>query len=117
MSENQSGDTEKQVASAPLQELDGTTQGANDSEVKLDVVLDVPLTMSVEVGRTRVSIRDLLKLSQGSVLELDRLAGEPLDVLFNGTLIAQGEIVVVNDKFGIRLTDVVSPSERIRRLR
>ncbi len=83
----------------------------------LDVILDIPVTISMEVGGTQISIRNLLQLNQGSVVELDRLAGEPLDVLVNGTLIAHGEVVVVNEKFGIRLTDIVSPSERIRRLR
>jgi flagellar motor switch protein FliN/FliY len=82
----------------------------------LDVILDIPVTLSMEVGRTRINIRDLLQLSQGSVVELDRLAGAPMDVMVNGTLIAQGEVVVVNDKFGIRLTDVVSASERVKRL-
>ena len=83
----------------------------------LDVILDIPVTMSMEVGSTDISIRNLLQLNQGSVVELDRLAGEPLDVLVNGTLIAHGEVVVVNEKFGIRLTDVISPSERIKKLR
>ncbi len=83
----------------------------------LDVVLDIPVNISMEVGGTEITIRNLLQLNQGSVVELDRLAGEPLDVLVNGTLIAHGEVVVVNEKFGIRLTDIVSPSERIRRLR
>ena len=87
------------------------------NEVNLDVILDVPVTLSMEVGRTRIPIRNLLQLNQGSVVELDRAAGEPLDVFVNGTLIAHGEVVVVNDRFGVRLTDVVSPSERIRRLR
>jgi flagellar motor switch protein FliN/FliY len=90
--------------------------GAN-RELNLDVVLDIPVTLSMEVGRSRVSIRNLLQLSQGSVVELDRATGEPLDVYVNGTLIAHGEVVVVNDKFGIRLTDVISPAERIRKLK
>jgi flagellar motor switch protein FliN len=89
----------------------------NDSDMSLDVILDVPVTLSLEVGRTRMPIRNLLQLNQGSVVELERGAGEPLDVFVNGTLIAHGEVVVVNDRFGVRLTDVVSPSERIRRLR
>jgi flagellar motor switch protein FliN/FliY len=84
--------------------------------VNLDMVLDVPVTISMEIGRTRIPIRNLLQLNQGSVVELDRLAGEPLNVLVNGTLIAHGEVVVVNEKFGIRLTDVISPSERIRKI-
>ena len=89
----------------------------NDTEVNLDVILDVPVDISMEIGRTKISIRNLLKLNQGSVIELDRLAGEPMDVLINGTLIAHGEVVVVNDKFGIRLTDVISPAERISKLK
>ncbi len=83
----------------------------------LDVILDIPVSISMEVGSTEISIRNLLQLNQGSVVELDRLAGEPLDVLVNGTLIAHGEVEVVNEKFGIRLTDVISPSERIKKLR
>ena len=83
----------------------------------LDVILDIPVSISMEVGSTEINIRHLLQLNQGSVIELDRLAGEPLDVLVNGTLIAHGEVVVVNEKFGIRLTDVISPSERIKKLR
>ena len=82
-----------------------------------DVILDIPVSISMEVGSTEISIRNLLQLNQGSVVELDRLAGEPLDVLVNGTLIAHGEVVVVNEKFGIRLTDVISPTERIKKLR
>ena len=88
-----------------------------NGEVNLDVILDVPVTLSMEVGRTRIPIRNLLQLNQGSVVELDREAGEPLDVFVNGTLIAHGEVVVVNEKFGIRLTDVIGPAERIRKLR
>ena len=84
---------------------------------KLDTILDIPVTIAMEVGRSQISIRNLLQLNQGSVVELDRVAGEPLDVLVNGTLIAHGEVVVVNEKFGIRLTDVISPSERIKKLR
>ena len=84
---------------------------------KLDTILDIPVTISMEVGRSEISIRNLLQLNQGSVVELDRVAGEPLDVLVNGTLIAHGEVVVVNDKFGIRLTDVISQIERIKKLR
>ncbi len=83
----------------------------------LDVILDIPVSISMEVGSTAITIRNLLQLNQGSVIELDRLAGEPLDVLVNGTLIAHGEVVVVNEKFGIRMTDVISPSERIKKLR
>ena len=89
----------------------------NGEDVNLDVILDIPVTLSVELGRTRQTIRNLLQLNQGSVVELDRLAGEPMDVLVNGTLIAHGEIVVVNEKFGIRLTDVISAAERVKKLR
>ncbi|WP_440224669.1 flagellar motor switch protein FliN [Dokdonella sp. MW10] len=101
-------------AKAQFDELGGDQKGA---EVNLDVILDVPVTLAMEVGRTRISIRNLLQLNQGSVVELDRAAGEPLDVFVNGTLVAHGEVVVVNDKFGIRLTDVISPAERVRKLR
>jgi flagellar motor switch protein FliN/FliY len=103
---------------APLGNLkpDVPEAGAN-RELNLDVVLDIPVTLSMEVGRSRISIRNLLQLNQGSVVELDRTTGEPLDVYVNGTLIAHGEVVVVNDKFGIRLTDVISPAERIRQLK
>ncbi|SDP93279.1 flagellar motor switch protein FliN/FliY [Rhodoferax sp. OV413] len=92
-----------------VQAKDGTSQDIN-------MVLDIPVTLSVELGRTKVPIKYILQLAQGSVVELDALAGEPMDVLINGYLIAQGEVVVVNDKFGIRLTDVVTPSERLKRL-
>ncbi|WP_397596550.1 flagellar motor switch protein FliN [Silanimonas sp.] len=90
----------------------GATGDAN-----LDLILDVQVTLSLEVGRARIPIRNLLQLNQGSVVELERVAGEPLDVYVNGTLVAQGEVVVVNERFGVRLTEVVSPSERIKRLR
>src|SRR5579871_2166315 len=90
---------------------------AASNDVNLEVILDIPVTLSMEVGRTRIPIRNLLQLNQGSVVELDRAAGEPLDVFVNGTLIAHGEVVVINEKFGIRLTDVISPSERVRKLR
>lgn len=82
----------------------------------IDLILDIPVQLTVELGRTRIAIKNILQLAQGSVVELDGLAGEPMDVLVNGCLIAQGEVVVVNDKFGIRLTDIVTPSERLRRL-
>ncbi len=87
------------------------------SDENLDVILDIPVTLSLEVGTTVIAIRNLLQLNQGSVIELDRLAGEPLDVKVNNTLIAHGEVVVVNEKYGIRLTDVMSPSERIKKLK
>jgi flagellar motor switch protein FliN/FliY len=103
---------------APLNELRADPHAAaGKGEMNLDVVLDLPVTLSLEVGRSRINIRNLLQLNQGSVVELDRAAGEPLDVYVNGTLVAHGEIVIVNDKFGIRLTDVISPAERIRKLR
>lgn len=86
-------------------------------DAKLDVILDIPVTVAMEIGRTKISIRNLLQLNQGSVVELDRLAGEPMDVLVNNTLVAHGEVVVVNEKFGIRLTDVISPAERIKNLK
>ena len=94
-----------------------TAEGGANAELNLDVILDVPVSLSLEVGRARIPIRNLLQLNQGSVVELDRAAGEPLDVFVNGTLVAHGEVVVVNDKFGIRLTDVISPAERIKKLR
>ena len=91
--------------------------GSGDSAINdINMVLDIPVQLSVELGRTKVPIKYILQLGQGSVVELDALAGEPMDVLVNGYLIAQGEVVVVNDKFGIRLTDVVTPSERLRRV-
>lgn len=92
----------------------GSGSGATMNDINM--VLDIPVQLSVELGRTKVSIKHILQLGQGSVVELDALAGEPMDVLVNGYLIAQGEVVVVNDKFGIRLTDVVTPSERLRRI-
>ena len=105
------------AARAAFDPLTAEAGNGSGSELNLDVILDVPVSLSLEVGRTRIPIRNLLQLNQGSVVELDRTAGEPLDVYVNGTLIAQGEVVVVNDRFGVRLTDVVSPSERIKRLR
>lgn len=100
--------SEFQDTSSPLTE---------EERSRLDSILDIPVTISMEVGRSKINIRNLLQLNQGSVVELDRVAGEPLDVLVNGTLIAHGEVVVVNDKFGIRLTDVISQTERIKKLR
>lgn len=92
-------------------------RGDSSEKVDLDVLLDIPVTLQLEIGRATVSIRNLLSYTQGSVVEMDRLAGEPLDLLVNGTLIAHGEVVVINDKFGVRLTDVVSPQERIKKLK
>ena len=119
--EDDDGDTggaNSNVRAAPMEEF---PEGANFTQgdgpaPDLDVILDIPVTISMEVGNTQIPIRNLLQLNQGSVIELDRLAGEPLDVLVNGTLIAHGEVVMVNEKFGIRLTDVISPGERIKRL-
>ncbi|MDL0430070.1 flagellar motor switch protein FliN [Marinobacter sp. TBZ242] len=113
-----SGASRDNVRAAPMEEFpEGTnfSQGSGPAP-DLDVILDIPVTISMEVGNTQIPIRNLLQLNQGSVIELDRLAGEPLDVLVNGTLIAHGEVVMVNEKFGIRLTDVISPGERIKRL-
>ncbi|MFM2478327.1 flagellar motor switch protein FliN [Celerinatantimonas sp. MCCC 1A17872] len=90
---------------------------SDEEQQKLDAILDIPVTISMEVGRSSINIRNLLQLNQGSVVELDRVAGEPLDVMVNGTLVAHGEVVVVNDKFGIRLTDVISQTERIKKLK
>ncbi len=105
------------VQPAPLDPLEDTSGGsASDKEINLDVILDVPVEVSMEIGSTKMNIRNLLHLNQGSVVELDRLAGEPLNVKVNGTLIAHGEVVVVNEKFGIRLTDIISPAERVKKL-
>ena len=103
-------------APAELENLQADAVGGRQ-EVNLDAIVDIPVTLSVEIGQTAISIRNLLQLNQGSVVELDRLAGEPLDVLVNGTLVAHGEVVVVNDKFGIRLTDVISARDRVNKLR
>jgi len=97
--------------------FDELVDESHTGTVNMDAILDVPVTLSMEIGRTRINIRNLLQLNQGSVVELDRLAGEPMDVLVNGTLIAQGEVVMVNEKFGLRLTDIISPAERIKRLK
>ncbi len=107
-----------EAEAAPLQEMtESSTFSSQEGDVSLDMILDIPVDISMEIGRTKISIRNLLQLTQGSVVELDRLAGEPLDVMVNGTLIAHGEVVVVNEKFGIRLTDVISATERIKRLK
>lgn len=112
---------EDEIEAATFEEFetpyeDDYRQQTPTEEINMDVILDVPVTIAMEIGRAQINIRNLLQLNQGSVVELDRFAGEPLDVLVNGTLIAHGEVVVVNDKFGIRLTEVISPSERVRRL-
>ncbi|GDX84323.1 MAG: flagellar motor switch protein FliN [Methylococcaceae bacterium] len=104
------------VAFKEFEDYDGAQEDGTKEEVNLDVILDVPVVISMEIGRTNISIRNLLQLNQGSVVEMERFVGEALDVLVNGMLIAHGEVVVINDKFGIRLTDVISPSERVKRL-
>ncbi len=108
---------DSEVKPAKLEEFDASEPISAEERRKLDAILDIPVTITMEVGRSQISIRNLLQLNQGSVVELDRVAGEPLDVLVNGTLIAHGEVVVVNDKFGIRLTDVISQTERIKKLK
>lgn len=107
----------EQADPAPVNKLSDDSSPNIGKEMNLDMILELPVTISMEIGRTKISIRNLLQLSQGSVIELDRLAGEAMDVLVNDTLIAHGEVVVVNDKFGIRLTDVISADERIKKLR
>lgn len=116
---------EQEASSNPLQatmaeaqvfsELSGKSI-TTDTENDIDFILDIPVQLTVELGRTKIAIKNLLQLAQGSVVELDGMAGEPMDVLVNGCLIAQGEVVVVNDKFGIRLTDIITPAERIRKI-
>lgn len=117
---NEQAVQEKTAAAAPVpaaklfEQFSGSaTANANQG---LELILDIPVQLTVEMGRTKISIRNLLQLAHGSIVELDGLAGEPMDVLINGTLIAQGEVVVVNDKFGIRLTDIITPQERMRKL-
>lgn len=114
-SEHGSSGAAPEASPATFRELSGSGP-RNDSPRDLDLILDIPVQLSVELGRTKIAIKNLLHLAQGSVVELDGLAGEPMDVLVNGCLIAQGEVVVVNDRFGIRLTDIVTPSERIHKL-
>lgn len=106
------------AATATLQEAELTESGpgGDDKPMDMDFILDIPLTVRVEVGRTRLLIQELLQLGQGSVIELDKLMGEPFEVLVNEKLVARGEIVVVNDRFGVRLTDIVSPTERVQSL-
>ena len=117
--EEQAGSATAQPDGAPEFEANAvpvTPAGASNPMQDIQMVLDIPVQLSLELGRTRVPIKYILQLAQGSIVELDALAGEPMDVLINGYLIAQGEVVVVNDKFGIRLTDIVTPSERMRRV-
>lgn len=111
-----SSSSQPQVATTPVFEQFAASTGQTGMVNNLDMILDIPVSLTVELGRTKIAIRSLLQLAQGSVVELDGLAGEPMNVLVNGCLIAQGEVVVVNDKFGIRLTDIISPAERIRKL-
>ncbi|TWI64589.1 flagellar motor switch protein FliN/FliY [Pseudoduganella lurida] len=107
---------QSQAASAAVFKDFSKTASKTETHNDIDFILDIPVQLTVELGRTKIAIKNLLQLAQGSVVELDGLAGEPMDVLVNGCLIAQGEVVVVNDKFGIRLTDIITPSERIRKL-
>jgi flagellar motor switch protein FliN/FliY len=118
MGEQVAADAETAAAEATPAVFPELGGGANKNPIPedFDRILDIPVHMTVELGRTRITIRNLLQLAHGSVVELDGLAGEPLNVLVNGTLIAQGEVVVVNDKFGIRLTDIITPSERMKKL-
>jgi flagellar motor switch protein FliN/FliY len=122
LAEQQATTPEPAAAEAPAVRSSGVFQElkadalAGVSTQRIDMILDIPVTLTVELGRTKIAIRNLLQLAQGSVVELDALAGEPMDVLVNGCLIAQGEVVVVNDKFGIRLTDIITPEERLRGL-
>lgn len=116
MQESTSGDA-LGAENVTLDKLESSALPVSDSDINLDVILDIPVTISMEIGSTKINIRNLLQLNQGSVVELDRMAGEPLDVVVNGTLIAHGEVVVVNEKFGIRLTDIISPAERVRKLK
>jgi flagellar motor switch protein FliN/FliY len=127
LQEQQRATESRPAAAAPSTAVEQVAQAANifprlaasqpsEGAQDLDLILDIPVNLTVELGRTRIPIKHILQLAQGSVIELDALAGEPMDVLVNGCLIAQGEVVVVNEKFGIRLTDIVTPSERMRRL-
>ncbi|MBA3902873.1 MAG: flagellar motor switch protein FliN [Rhodocyclaceae bacterium] len=115
MGEQAAADSKTAQPAQIFQQL-ADTGGKPGAMQDFDMILDIPVSLTVELGRTKISIRNLLQLAHGSVVELDALAGEPMDVLVNGTLIAQGEVVVVNDKFGIRLTDIVTPTERMRKL-
>ncbi len=115
---NEQADAEEaSAAPADFQNLQPDAAALNSMEENIEMILDIPVTVSVEIGRSKINIRNLLKLNQGSVVELDRLAGEPMDVIVNGTLIAHGEVVVVNEKFGVRLTDVISAEERVKKLK
>ena len=118
MAEQAVADAAPEAAAQPAQIFPSFGDGGGKASMmnELDMILDIPVQITVELGRTKITIKNLLQLAHGSVVELDAMAGEPMDVLVNGTLIAQGEVVVVNDKFGIRLTDIITPSERMRKL-
>ena len=116
MQEQEVSEAQEESDSLGFEEFDNDPGAGKSLSPELDIILDIPVTISMEVGSTSITIRNLLQLTQGSVIELDRLAGEPLNVLVNGTLIDHGEVVVVNEKFGIRMTDVISPAERIKKL-
>lgn len=109
---------EKDAQQPDFKELENDSKQKEEDKTKgIDFLLDIPLTFKVELGRTKMLIKDLLQLGQGSVIELDKIAGEPMEILVNDRLIAKGEVVVVNEKFGIRVTDILSPAERVRQLR
>jgi len=120
MAEQQESDSAAALQAKPAQAQVFTEFSSKnklaDTQNDIDFILDIPVQLTVELGRTKIAIKNLLQLAQGSVVELDGMAGEPMDVLVNGCLIAQGEVVVVNDKFGIRLTDIITPAERIRKI-
>jgi len=116
MSDNVENAVPANVAKLDKLEADNAAH-YEDQKSQFDMILDIPVTLSVEIGQTKMNIRNILQLNQGSVVELERLAGEPLDVMVNGTLVAHGEVVVINEKFGVRLTDVISPNERIQKLK
>lgn len=114
-SDSESANVNEDLPEAPLQNLQADNAN-NGEQANLETILDIPVSLSVQIGQTKISIKNLLQLNQGSVVELERLAGEPLDVMVNNTLVAHGEIVVVNEKYGIRLTDIVSTHERVKKL-
>ncbi len=114
-SDSESANANEDLPEAPLQNLQADNIN-NGEQANLETILDIPVSLSVQIGQTKISIKNLLQLNQGSVVELERLAGEPLDVMVNNTLVAHGEIVVVNEKYGIRLTDIVSTHERVKKL-
>jgi len=117
MEEQQAAEAQESAQAAQFDSLEASGDGiAERSGENLDTILDIPVTVSMELGRTKMTISNLLRLNQGSVVELERLAGEPLDMLVNGCLVAHGEVVVVNDRFGVRLTDILSPKERVKTL-